>query len=177
MRFLIADTGHSVLVSRLKNLLVVCKRYKNPPMRMTHWATEGLQVAQTPSSQAGLSLPWGHFSSYMSGQFLIHWWHHRLNRIRPLKMSGLSQRKRQRESKAGSRQGPLWKFHPTWLSNPLKSLLDQNLWSWDNDDEVHFAEVAEVQALAAAVCYGTHLGQEFSGNRKLRLINLEGFII
>lgn len=30
--------------------------------------------------------------------------------------------------------------------------------SWDYDDEVHFAEVAKVQALAAAVCYSTHLG-------------------
>lgn len=66
--------------------------------------------------------------------------------------------KKQRKTKAGSRYRGLWKFALTWLSNPLKSLLNQNLWSWDNNDEVHFAEVAEVQALAAAVSYSTHLG-------------------
>lgn len=65
----------------------------------------------------------------------------------------------------------------TWLSDPLESLLDQNFWPWDNDDEVHFAEVAKVQALAAAVCNCTHLGQESSGNCELWLINLEGFVI
>ena len=45
-----------------------------------------------------------------------------------------------------------------------------------NDDEIHLAEVAKVQALAAAVRDSTHLGQEFSGNCELRLINLEGLI-
>lgn len=69
------------------------------------------------------------------------------------------------------------KFTLTWLSNSLESLLDQNLWSWDDDDEVHFAKVAEVQALAATVCDCTHLGQESSGNCELWLINLEGFVI
>lgn len=61
----------------------------------------------------------------------------------------------------------------TWLLDAMSGLVHQDVRRRNQNQEVHLAEAAQVQTLAAWVCYGTHQGEQAPGYTQLGRVDLK----